>query len=234
MIQTEKELIQYIKMMLGWPQLNVELIDDQISECIKYSIQKFTNVAYDGERTKYFKFMCEGRGEYKVANEVEEITQVNQSGIFYSGYDMNGYIDQNLSNFILNTSGASLTYLVTLSSTRSLTSKYFGNSVNFEFNSHKGILTIFQDFNGPLLIEAKCRYIPDTIDKIYGHEWVKSYAVERCRLLLSTVVGKYDQNLIGGGRINYADIRSLAQDELNKLEEELMEKWIEPAPFIIA
>lgn len=230
---TLDELIQYVKEELGWPQLQVELTNEQLTHCIEKSIQMFTNVAYDGELTKYIKFDCQGKGNYFVDPQIEEITQLCQSGIFV-GSDLNGFVDQNLANYIFSSSGVALSYLVTLSSTRSLVDKYFGNRVNFEFNSHKGILTIFQNWKGPLLIEAKCKYIPDEHDKIYDQEWVKAMSVAQARLLQSTILGKYSAPLINGAQINYQDMRSLAQEEIQKLTEELSNKWTEPAVFLIA
>lgn len=230
-ITTIPALTKYIKEELGWPQLQVELTDEQILHCIEKSVQMFSNVAYDGELTRYIKFDCQGQGNYFVDPEIEEITQICQSGIFV-GSDLNGLVDQNLSNYILSTSGVALSYLVTLSSTRSLVDKYFGNKVNFEFNSHKGLLTIFQNYSGPLLIEAKCKYVPDEYDKIYDQEWVKAMSVAQARLMQSVVLGKYSAPLINGSQVNYSDIRQLAQDEIQKLTEELSMKWTEPAVFL--
>ena len=230
-ITTIPALTKYIKEELGWPQLQVELTDEQILHCIEKSVQMFSNVAYDGELTRYIKFDCQGQGNYFVDPEIEEITQICQSGIFV-GSDLNGLVDQNLSNYILSTSGVALSYLVTLSSTRSLVDKYFGNKVNFEFNSHKGLLTIFQNYFGPLLIEAKCKYVPDEYDKIYDQEWVKAMSVAQARLMQSVVLGKYSAPLINGSQVNYSDIRQLTQDEIQKLTEELSMKWTEPAVFL--
>ena len=230
-ITTIPALTKYIKEELGWPQLQVELTDEQILHCIEKSVQMFSNVAYDGELTRYIKFDCQGQGNYFVDPEIEEITQICQSGIFV-GSDLNGLVDQNLSNYILSTSGVALSYLVTLSSTRSLVDKYFGNKVNFEFNSHKGLLTIFQNYFGPLLIEVKCKYVPDEYDKIYDQEWVKAMSVAQARLMQSVVLGKYSAPLINGSQVNYSDIRQLAQDEIQKLTEELSMKWTEPAVFL--
>ena len=101
-ITTIPALTKYIKEELGWPQLQVELTDDQILHCIEKSVQMFSNVAYDGELTRYIKFDCQGQGNYFVDPEIEEIIQICQSGIFV-GSDLNGLVDQNLSNYILST-----------------------------------------------------------------------------------------------------------------------------------
>lgn len=231
-ILTLNDMRLYIKEELGYPQLNVELTDTQLDHCIEKAVQMFSNVAYDGEILKYIKFDCQGQGNYFVDPQIEEIIQICQSGIFV-GSDLNGLIDQNLSNYILSTNGVALSYLVTLSSTRSLVDRYFGMSVNFEFNSHKGVLSILQNFKGPLLIEARCKYIPDEYDKIYDQEWVKAMSVAQARLMQSVVTGKYNGSLINGAQINYSDIRSLAESEIERLKEELMMKWSEPSVVIV-
>lgn len=233
MIKTKIELKDYILEELGSPQLNVELTDTQIYHNIEKAIQKFSNVAYDGEMTKFIKMNCQGRGDYTVNPVIEEILKVEESSVF-SVFDLQGfYVDQNLTNFIMTNNSVAVSYLCTLSATRSLLEKFFKHQVAYEFNSLKGILTIFEDFNGPLLLECKMRYIADEYDKIYDQEWVKEYSVELCRLMQSTVLGKYTQSLVGGSQVNYADIRQLAQENIQKLEEVLNEKWREPAPFLI-
>ena len=53
-------------------------------------------------------------------------------------------------------------------------------------------------------------------------------------MLWGTVTGKYDQALVGGARVNYADMKSEAQTELEVLNEQLLTKWSDPAPVSIA
>lgn len=233
MIRTKEELKQYILEELGSPQLNVELTDEQIYHNIEKAIQKFTNVAYDGELTKFVKFECQGKGTYFMDPSVEEVLGVEESSVF-SCFDLQGfYIDQNLTNFIMSNNQVAVSYLCTLSATRSLLEKFFRHQVAYEFNSHKSQLNIFEDFYGPLLVECACRYIPDEYDKIYDAQWVKEYSVELCRLTQSVVLGKYSANLVGGTQINWGEIRSLAQENIQRLDEELKERWTPPSPLII-
>ena len=233
MINTKEKLKQYILEELGSPQLNVELTDEQIYHNIEKAIQKFSNVAYDGELIKYVKFQCEGAGDYFMDPSVEEVITVEESSIF-SVFDLQGfYVDQNLTNFIMSNNQVAVSYLCTLSATRSLLEKFFKHQVPYTFNSHKGILNIPENYYGPLLVECYCRYIPDEYDKIYNQQWVKEYSVELCRLTQSVVLGKYTGNLVGGTQVNWDSIRSLAQENIQRLDEELKERWIEPSPFII-
>ena len=234
MITTRDGLKKYILEELGSPFLEVELSDSQLNHSIDKSIQEYTTVAFDGQQTKYIKFNCQGRGTYKVSKQIDEITNIAKSGIFNGGFDMSGWVDQNLSNYILSSSGVALSYLVTLSATRSLTEKYFKKSIAYEFNCYKSELVIFEDFHGPLLIEAKMQYIPDDEDdKIFDAEWVKKMATAQARLLQSIVLGKYDQALINGSHVNYADMRSMAETDIENLRQELKDKWQNPAIMMI-
>lgn len=234
MIDTREKLREYVYSKLGKPLIQVEITDSQMDYIIDEVIQKFCDFSYDGELVQYLKFNCQGRGEYLLSPEVEEVTQINQSGLFYSGYDVNGYVDQNLSNFILSTTGASLSYLVTLSATRSLTSKFFGNSVNFEYNSHRHSINILQDFYGPLLVECYLKYIPKERDKIYDHQWIKAMCVAQAKVQWGGNVGKYSQVLIGGASVNFDRIISEGKEEIQLLNEELLSRWTNPAPIHIS
>ena len=91
MINTRLDLREYIYAKLGSPLIQVEVTEQQLNYIIDEVVQQFSNFSYDGERKVYLKFMCEGKGEYNVSPDINEITQINQSGLFYSGYDMNIY-----------------------------------------------------------------------------------------------------------------------------------------------
>ena len=78
------------------------------------------------------------------------------------------------------------------------------------------------------------QYIPDDEDdKIFDAEWVKKMATAQARLLQSIVLGKYDQALINGSHVNYADMRSMAETDIENLRQELKDKWQNPAIMMI-
>lgn len=105
----------------------------------------------------------------------------------------------------------------------------FGVGVNFEFNSSSKILRIFEDIEGPFLVEASIEYIPNPeYDEIYNHPWIKEYVLNKTKYLWGTITGKYSQALVGGAEINYADMKSEAETALEKLEEDLLNKYSEP------
>lgn len=229
---TKNDLVNYIKEELGAPVLNIEVTDKQIENQIDKAIQKFTEFAYDSDFKKYIKFNCTGRGMYDVDPRVKTITKISKGGsLFTAGFS--NYIPNSFINLIHGGMGAALGMLISISSTRAQMDHYLYDGIHYEYNYLKNKLTIYEDFNGPLLIEAYTEYIPDEHDGIYNHIWVKAYSTELVRLLWANNVGKYSQSIIGGATINYADIKSQAESALEKLEEDLLETWSDVPPIHI-
>jgi hypothetical protein len=104
----------------------------------------------------------------------------------------------------------------------------FGESVSFDFNPSNHILRIFEPIAGPILIEGALEYIPNPDhDDAYAHSWVKEYALNKVKLIWGQNVGKFTQNLIGGASINYDRLISEAQEALDRLDEDLLNKYSE-------
>ena len=102
----------------------------------------------------------------------------------------------------------------------------FGVGVNFEFNANSKILRIFENIEGPFLVEAAVEYVPNPeYDEIYNHPWIKNYVLNKTKFLWGTVTGKYSQSLVGGAEINYADMKSEAEAALEKLDDDLLNKY---------
>ena len=103
-----------------------------------------------------------------------------------------------------------------------------GKGVNYEFNSNTKILRVFEVIAGPFMIEAAVEYQPNPeYDEIYTHPWIKDYAVALTRRLWSTVTGKYTQSLVGGAEINFDKMQGEAETMIDKLDEDLLNKYSE-------
>lgn len=231
---TKTELREIIKIELGYPQLQVELTEAQLNHAIDKAIRQFTNIAYDGELIQYIKFTCKGKGEYIVSSEIEEIMGLGKYDSMLVSSNLNGYVDDNITKMITDGMGTALSFMVNISSINSQLRKYIDKEIHYNYNSYKKRLYIFEDYHGNLLLECRLRYIPDENgDSIYEQEWVQRRAVAEARLMQSTILGKYSANVVGGATINYGDIRSLAESEIEKLNEELLTKWQDLPPVMV-
>ena len=75
-------------------------------------------------------------------------------------------------------------------------------------------------------------YEPKDEDEIYNHPWVKEYALNLCKRTWGNNVGKYTTSLVGGATLNYERIISEANTELERLENDLYDKYTAPLPIM--
>ena len=235
-IRTNDDLHDYILRQLGAPLVEVELSPDHIQDAIDYSIKEYSSFAYDGELKESVIIQVDGRGEYPLPEFITSIIALKSiQGFQHYGqnYIPDRWSEEFFRAFESNSTG--IDAVISISNTFTMYEKYMQKEVNYFFNSHRGMLQIMEkDFKGNVLIHYTMEYIPNKVDKIFSHQWVKDMAVEQSRFLQSTVTGKYSQTLIGGATINYADMQSKAESRIAELREELFTKYAGPAPVDIA
>lgn len=234
-ITSNEQLKDYILRQLGTPLVRVEVSDDQIADIIDATIQEYSNFALEGELTKYLKMDITGPCSITLDPAVISIQKVSKGGgITFGGYGGKGFV---LDYYSLVSGGINVNDAINstmmLSTQRAMMDKFFGDDLTFTYNENKKKLEVSEVFSGSIVIEMSTQYIPDAVDYIFDHSWIKRMAIARVKLLQSDITGKYDSNLIGGSRINSDRMQQRAEQEIEVLKEELMKKWGGPAPILI-
>lgn len=238
-ISTKNMLIAYVREMLGSPQIEIEVTDNQISDIIDDGIQLFTEYAY-GTLEATLCVDINGKGEYKLPKNITNIIRLSRSNANnLAGFDTKygeDYVPDLWSQQFFSSSiiGDITANIVIMSNTRASVKKYFGDDIYYNFNPYKKILQVFEPYKGPAVLHFYYEYYPDEEDMIYDHEWIKRYAIARTKILWGTITGKYSASLVGGATINYSDMKSEGNDELEKLKEELLDKYSDPCPIDVA
>ena len=238
-ITSKQQLITYIKEQLGAPLINIEVTDSQISQIIDDTIQKFTEYAY-GTLEDIVLLELKGIKEYKVPDTITNIIKISKgrtSNItnFSTNFGQN-YVPEVWSNQFFTDSfvGSIVPTIISISNMQSVLDKYFGDDMHFNFNPYKKTFKLFEDYHGVVAFHYQYEYIANEAhDFIYNQEWIKQFATAKVKFLWGSITGKFDQSLIGGARINYDAIKSEAQQEIDRLHEELLTKWSDPAPILI-
>lgn len=239
-ITTKAALTEYVKSQLGAPTINIEVTDDQIGQIIDDTVQKFTEYAYgDLEETVIVELT--GKAEYPMPDTITNIIKVSKGATsnitnfgsnFGAGYVPNIWSEQ---FFTSSLTGDIIPGIIALSTTKAVLDKYFGDDLAYNFNYLKKTLQVMENYKGPCVIHYQYEYLANEDgDFVYNHEWVKAYTKAKVKELWGTVTGKFDQALVGGARINYDRLLSEAQLEIEKLNEELLNKWSDPAPIDVA
>lgn len=239
-INTKVGLINYVKSQLGAPTINIEVTDEQIGQIIDDTVQKFTEYAY-GTLEETILVQINGRGSYQMPDAMTNLVKMskgatsnltNFSANFGAGYVPDLWSQQYFSNSL---TGDIIPAIIGISNTKAMLDKYFGDEIVFNFNYLNKQLKILENYVGPAVIHYQYEYLAnEDNDLVYNHEWIKNYTKAKTKDLWSMVTGKYTQQLIGGGSINFDKMASEAQTSIEKLDEELLNKWADPAPIDIA
>ena len=239
-ITTKTALIDYIRTTLGEPIIKVNLSEQQMSQIIDNSVQKFTEYSY-GTLEETVVLQINGMGEYALPDTITNILRLSQgstsnltnfSANFGAGYVPNLWSEQYFSGSL---TGDIIPAIIGISTTKAMLDKYFGDEIVYNFNPHRKVLKVLQNFVGPAVLHYQYEYLAnENGDFIYNHEWIKDYVVAKCRYQWGNNTGKLDQTLVGGARINYADMKSEATAEIERLDGELLSKWGDPCPISIS
>lgn len=239
-INTKVGLTNYIKSQLGAPTINVEVTDDQIGEIIDDAVQKFTEYAF-GTLEGAVIVELSGIGEYDMPDTMTNLIKLSKGGTsnltnfqanFGEGYVPNIWSEQFFTGTL---TGSIIPSIISISATTASLQKFLGDDIVFNFNPYNKKLQVLENYSGPCVLHYQYEYLADDNgDLIFNHEWIKNYTKAKTKELWSTVTGKYDQALVGGARINYDKMAQEAERDIEKLDEELLNKWSDPAPIDVA
>lgn len=238
-ITTKNALIDYIRTTLGHPIIRVDITEQQMSQIIDHAVMRFTEYSY-GTLEETVVLQINGMGEYALPDTITNILRLSQgstsnltnfSANFGAGYVPNLWSEQYFSGSL---TGDIIPAIIGISTTKAMLDKYFGDEIVYNFNPHRKVLKVLQNFVGPAVLHYQYEYLAnENGDFIYNHEWIKDYVVAKCRYQWGNNTGKLDQTLVGGARINYADMKSEATAEIERLDGELITKFSDPCPISI-
>jgi hypothetical protein len=239
-INTKAGLRDYVKSQLGAPTINIEVTNKQIDQIIDDSVQKFTEYAY-GTLEETVVVQLNGAGNYPMPDTMTNLIKLSKGGTSnLTNFGANfgaGYVPDLWSQqyFSASLTGDIIPSIIAISNTKAVLDKYFGDDVHHNFNHLSKQLQVLENFTGPAVIHYQYEYVADdNNDLVFNHEWIKGYVKAKVKELWGTVTGKYDQALVGGARVNYDRMLTEAQQEIEKLNEDLLTKWSDPAPISIA
>lgn len=239
-IKTETELIDYILNELsGGGVIEVEVGEDIIIQKIQDTIQEFSMTAYDGTHEEVIIIdTVRGNFKYKLPDKVQEILELRTSTRGQLGITIpDGYVLTTNAFYIdaIDT-GVDVQGYVSNMANNTTIQKYFDFEVDFDWNYNSKTLRFFEEPRGnKFMILASTEYEPDpTGDLIYNNVWIKEYATAKVKFAWGSNVGKFNGQLIDGAEINYADIKAEAREDLDRLREELKERYSEPLGIFLA
>lgn len=227
-------LKQYILRKLGSPVINIEITDDQLEDCIDESIELFYEEHFNGVHVGYLPLaLISGTIEYQLEDEIQEVLRIVTSDNL--SFDWSGGDSLLMSSFYLGNeqypiSRNTLVDVEVYRQTVKMYANYFDVPIQFDYNALTRKLFLYVEPKENINTFLKVYKSDDgDIKKYLKDSWVKAYSTALARLQWGDNLSKYTGvNLPGGAEFNSSGIIDRAESDLERLREELEDKFSLP------
>jgi hypothetical protein len=227
-INTEAKLIEYTKRRLGFPVVNVEILDDSWNDIVYRAIDQFAYYAYDGTITSTLLVnLDDDIMEYKLPYRTQAVTGFKSTSMYNSfisipkGYTLAVHpISLNTMDSVSNIDTVAMSTKMAQMSTLQ---QMFDVEPNWTYNTNNNTLYLLEKPTSSVaLLQIEQDYEPLDIDPIFDNKVVKDLAEGYAWLQWANNMGKYSSVLVNGSEINYNDMLSKGNDLVEKATEEVM------------
>lgn len=219
----------YIKRKLGYPVINIEIDDTQMSDTIMDSFQMFSEFHCSGTDVGYvFLDLVVGQSEYILDESVYEVLGILRSNFNLSCED-EGIL---LSPFYLGNPTGTTPDLIDIEIFRQNYANFsnvFGKEIMYEFNPSSKLLILHEIPENAIKVALKIYKGHIDPSTIYSDMWFKRYCVALAGIQWATNISKYEGGKLPGGvNFNAAMIEERYQRLKEQLDEELYDRFQEP------
>jgi len=243
-LQSRQDLIDYCLRRLGEPVIQVaqNLDPDQIEDRIDDAFQFFHDYHFDGVEKSFLPIQITqdhiDDRYIQVPDDVMSIIKVvpfgnaaRKMGMFDVQYQMR-------LNDLYTFSSQSLIYYDMMQRHLSLLQFEFNVEPGIQYTRHQGRLSINHDWGNLevgsyIIIECYRALDPEVYNNIYDDRWLKLYATELIRRQWGENLSKHSGIvLVGGVTLNGIDIWNKANENLEKLEQQVKDEFQLPVDFM--
>ena len=233
-VTTKQEVYDYVNTLLGGGMIDVELDPIHYETALKKALSRFRQRSENSVEESYlFLPTVLDQNEYTLPNEVVEVRQIfrrsvgSRSGGGDGGSLFEPFNMAYTNTYLLSSSnmGGLATYDM-FSQYQELVGRMFGSYIEFKWNSSTKKLTMLQRprANETLMLFAY-NYRPDEelLNDYMAEQWIKDYTLATCKYMLGEAREKFATiaGPQGGTSLNGSSLKSEAQQEMEKLENEV-------------
>jgi len=234
-LQTQKkEIYDYVYAMLGGGMVDVELDPIHYDVALTKALAKFRQRSDNSVEESYmFMDTVIDQNEYILPKEIVEVRQIFRRSIgSRSGNGGGGTLFEPFNLAYTNTyllSSSNIGGLATydyFSQYQELVGRMFGSFIEFKWNTVTKKLVILQRPRAQETLMLYCyNYRPDMqiLTDYLAREWIKDYTLAACKYMLGEARSKFATiaGPQGGSTLNGDTLKSEAQAEMEKLEEQV-------------
>jgi hypothetical protein len=228
-----EELKKYIKRKLGYPVINIEIGDTQLSDVISDAFEMYSEFHMNGVDIGYIIHdLITNQTEYILDQTIREVW-----GVVSSGYNTVTDEPLLLTPFYLGNEdlGGSFNLISVEIFRQNMANvkNYLEKEIAYEFNPTTKKFTVFET---PIKNQKIALHVykgHETPSLIYTDMWFKKYCVALAGVQWGTNLSKYSGGKMPGGIEFNTEIYSRYLSQKDLLEEELYDRFTEPPePFI--
>lgn len=222
------ELKQYILRKLGSPVINIEITDDQLEDCIDEAVKEFVENHSCGVNVGFIPLTLEQDViEYELDDNVQAVLNIlSTNNITLDADDPLLIKTFYVGNTLYDMYRPDLIDVEVFRQTFKLVEQQFDIPILFDFNATTKKLILHAPPTANTNVFLKIYAAEENVSKILNDLWIKKYAVELSRLQWGDNLSKYTAvSLPGGAQFNYDGILARAKEEIEKLKEELEDRF---------
>lgn len=242
--RSRTELKNYCLRRLGHPVIEINIDEDQMQDRIDDALEFYRDYHYDGTERTYYKHQVTGTD---ITNEYIDVpTNINGIiNVFPLGTGLNANNLFNLRyqitlNDIYDWSHAQFQNYTESMRRIALMEEVFVGKQPLRFNRHMDRLFIDMDWSTRtvageyIIIEAYRVLDPDTYTSVWGDRWLRQYCTQLFKRQWGENMKKFEgMQLPGGVQFNGQQIWNEADEEIKRLEEEVVNNYSMPAMDMI-
>jgi len=236
---TRTEFKKYCLRELGHPVIEINVDDDQVSDRIDDALDYYRDFHYDGSYEDYYKVAVTSsdisNGYITLPEDIHSVVDIFPVG--------QGLQSSNLFNLKYHITlneiydwahGQFSSYTMTKERIALLNEIFVGKQL-YRFNRHMDKLNIDMDWDlmtaGEYIIIKCLRTVdPSTYSDVWSDRWLRKYATQLIKRQWGTNLKKFSgMQLPGGLTFNGDQIYQEAEEEIKRLEEEMINTYSLPS-----
>ena len=236
---TRTEFKKYCLRELGAPVIEVNVDEDQVQDRIDDALEFYRDFHYDGTEHDYYKYQITSSD---ITNKYITLPEsiVGVVGVFPIGAGLNTNNLFNLRyqitlNEIYDWAHGTFAHYAMSMERIALMQELFVGKQLVRFNRHTDKLYIDMDWEAKakadeyIIIECYKTVDPSTYADVWGDRWLRKYTTQLIKRQWGTNLKKFEgMQLPGGLQFNGREIYQEADEEIKRLEEEMINTYSLP------
>lgn len=234
LVTQKQEIFDYVHAMLGGGMVDVELDPIHYETGLTKALSRFRQKSPNSVEESYVSLsLVEDQNDYILPQEIIEVRQLFRRSVgVRSGNGSGSSLFEPFNLAYTNTyllagsaTGGLATYEL-FAQRQELIGRMFGSYIEFKWNTVTKKLTLLQRPRGEEeILMWVYNYRPNNqiMQDYQASQWIKDYTLASCKYMLGEARSKFATiaGPQGGTSLNGADLKSEAQTEMEKLDQEL-------------